>query len=236
MIRFAVVDDQSIFTEQIGQLIVQHMPEGSSYIVDTFDSGEAFLLAVSESNYDIIYMDIEMPSVSGIQCATIIRQQCASSIVIFVTSHISYVADVFRLGAFQFLHKPINEQDFAIDLARALQQYNSNHTSISVKTPNSICVVKYMDIVYIEVQHKMVTIHTVDDCIVTRGSLAQYIDILPSASFAVVHKSYLVNMGHISRIDTNQISLTDDEVVPLSRNYKHNFLVQFSSFARGISL
>ncbi len=236
MIRFAVVDDQITYIEQIEQLIAKYLPAQQEYHIDTFTNSEVFLQAVATNSYDIIYMDIEMPTVSGIQCATVIKQQCPSSIVIFVTSHTSYVADVFRLGAFQFLHKPINQQDFAIDLARAVTQHNSNHTSITVKTHNGICVVKYIDIVYIEVLHKQITIHTTSGSVTSRASLRQYIEILPTANFVMVHKSYLVNMNHISRIDATQLLLTGGEVVPLSRNYKQRFLAQFGVFARGVVL
>ncbi len=236
MIRFAVVDDQCTYIEQIEQLIAKYLPVKQQYHIDTYSSSEAFLLALETNSYDIIYMDIEMPVVSGIQCATVIKQQCPSSIVIFVTSHTSYVADVFRLGAFQFLLKPIVEHDFELDLARAVDKHNSNHTCITVKTPSGMWVVKYMDIVYIEVMHKQITIHTVSDTILSRASLRQYIDILPTNSFAMVHKSYLVNMNHISRIDATQLLLTGGEVVPLSRNYKQQFLVKFGGFARGVVL
>ena len=113
--KIAICDDEIICIDRLRQLLQPYM-EKESLEIDSFLSGEEFLYnSHGIEQYDIIFLDIEMFDVSGLDVAERLRSKGSNAIIIFITSYINYVSDTFRLGAFQFLVKPIEEKIFKYD-------------------------------------------------------------------------------------------------------------------------
>ena len=118
--NIAICDDSTEYLDRIEQLLEPYI-EANYLKISRFTSGEEFLDSINKDHiYDIIFLDIEMAQISGLEAARKIREKESNSIIIFITSHISYVSDTFRLSAFQFLLKPIDEAAFRLDFERAL--------------------------------------------------------------------------------------------------------------------
>ena len=151
--NIVICDDSKEYLDRIEQLLEPYV-EANSLKISRFTSGEEFLDSVKkDSTYDIIFLDIEMAQISGIEVArkfpTIATIYIINAIIIFITSHISYVSDTFRLSAFQFLLKPIDEENFRLDFERALQEYKSRHEQYIVRWRDVYCVLEYGEIFYI---------------------------------------------------------------------------------------
>ena len=101
--RIAICDDEKIFRDQIKKYILEVSSDSS---IDEYTCGDD--LAGSESNYDIIFLDIEMPGISGIETAEKLRENGSDADIIFLTSHVEFVYEAFKVRAFRFLQKPID--------------------------------------------------------------------------------------------------------------------------------
>ena len=163
--KIAICDDNTEYIRLIAGLVA---PYKEKYQMDlkTFESGEEFLKW--DEPFDIIFLDIEMKTVSGIDVAAKLRAENDDAIIIFITSHSNYVSDTFRLGAFQYLTKPFTEADFKLDFERAINTYMSKHKKFAVRFRDEITLLECQDIFFIEAYDRHLHIITSDkqyDCI-----------------------------------------------------------------------
>ena len=102
MIRIAIVDDEKVIREQIKKLVEKKQIDCE---IDTYGTGEDLLKA--DSVYDIIFLDIQMDGMNGIDTARALRQKADNTVLIFITGVKEYVFDAFDVAAFHYLIKPI---------------------------------------------------------------------------------------------------------------------------------
>ena len=155
MIRIAIVDDEKVIREQIKKLIEKKQTES---VIDTYCSGEEFLRA--GRGYDIVFLDIQMDGINGIDTAKALRQKAEDTVLIFVTGVKEYVFDAFDVGAFHYLIKPLEEIKFSSVYDRALLEVGKKKQhgmgQIFVKTRNRNVTLDQSDILYIESRAKKV--------------------------------------------------------------------------------
>ena len=231
--NIAICDDSKEYLDRIEKLLKPYT-EANSLQINRFTSGEEFLDSMDKgSTYDIIFLDIEMAQVSGIEAARKIRETENNAIIIFITSHIHYVSDTFRLAAFQFLLKPIDETAFRLDFERALQEYKSRHGQYIVRWRDVYCVLEYGEIFYIEAYNRHLFIHTETEGYECMGKLAEDYEKLRPYYFARCHQGYLVNLNKIKRISKVFIKLKNDVEIPVSRGYRARVMEAFNLYLAG---
>jgi len=238
MIKILICDDEQIYIDEIETLIKEFFPKNEEYSLLKETSGEG-ALSLFSSGYipDIVFMDIEMDGANGLETVKEIKQQRPQCIIFFVTSHSNYIADIFRLGTFQFLQKPMNKEDFEIDLNRAVKAYRNNHMKMEIKSKNEIREIEYSEIRYVEVFLHDVKIHLEDEEIVQRGKISDFEKALIGRGFVKTHKSYLVNISYIQKITYNSVILDNEKFnVPLSRNYRNSFFEEWSRYQKEVCL
>ncbi len=234
VIRVAVCDDEQVCIDNVCSLLEKYFPENFACDVACYRSGEEFLHAAETHPADIIFMDIELAQLNGIETIRQLRKMRHGSIVFFVTGHTSYITEIFRLGSFQFLRKPINEEDFAKDIKRAVQLYRRNHYKLEVKTEGEVRHIAVGDIIFIEVYRKQVKIVTRDGELSHYGNISSYEKRLSGFGFVKSHKSFLVNLKYVAAVDAENIRLScGDKVVPVSRSYRHEFMSELNRYNAG---
>ena len=126
MIKIAVIEDEQEIQESIHSFINQYMAENSlSYQAKTFLSAESFLFS-PVNEYDIIFMDINLPGLNGFETCLKLREKNVTSIIIFVTSLAQYAIKGYEVNAFDFIVKPLNYYSFALKLRRAINEIKRN--------------------------------------------------------------------------------------------------------------
>lgn len=238
MINIVICDDDIFYIEQIKALVEKYSPSDIEHSVKSYQSGEEFLDDINALKaIDIVFIDIEMKEITGIDTIKKLKEMQPDAIVLFVTSHSNYITDIFRLGAFQFLQKPIVAKDFTLDFNRAIEQYKRNHTKLEINLKDRIYCIEYSDIIFIEVQHKQITIFTRKDKIEMFGKIKDYEIKLRGFGFANCHKSILINLQHIELIDLNGVKLNGySKILPISRGYKAELLSELNKYNMGKSL
>ena len=159
--NIAVVDDEEVIREQINGFIKKRNPD---FNTSDFATGEELLAAGTE--FDIIFLDIQMEGMGGIEAAKTIRQSNADRVIIFITGIKEHVFEAFDVSAFHYLLKPIAEQKFMEVLDRAIEEAGKRkgqkERQIFIRTKNQGYTLKRNSILYIENRGKKVEIHTTD--------------------------------------------------------------------------
>lgn len=221
----AVVDDEKAIREHICGLVEEQQPESR---IEAYATGEELL--ASEKRFDIVFLDIQMEGMNGIEAARSLREKNANlgvgdTVLVFVTGIKDYVFDAFDLYAFQYLLKPIDEDKFAEVLARAVREAakKKERRVLFIKSRN--LTLDQSEILYIESRAKKVEIHT-------KGA-AQAIEIYAAMdelegqlgeNFYRCHRAYIVNMDCITEYDSESITLTGGDRVYLTKKKYGEFV------------
>lgn len=221
----AVVDDEKIIREHICGLVEERQPESR---IEAYATGEELL--ASGKRFDIVFLDIQMEGMNGIEVARSLREKNANlgvgdTVLVFITGIRDYVFDAFELYAFQYLLKPIDEDKFAEVLERAVLETakKKERRVLFIKSRN--LTLDQSEILYIESRAKKVEIHT-------KGA-AQAIEIYAAMdelegqlgeNFYRCHRAYIVNMDCITEYDSESITLTDGDRVYLTKKKYGEFV------------
>ena len=207
MIRIAIIDDEKVIREQIKNLIKNIQKES---IIDGYSSGVEFLQA--EKYYDIVFLDIQMDGVNGIDTARALRKRSEETVLIFITGVKEYVFDAFDVGAFHYLIKPIEGLKFSSVYNRAVsevgKQKQYSMRRLFVKTRNRNVTLEQSEVLYIESRAKKVEIHTRTDIVEAYAGIGELEKQL-TESFYRCHRGYLVNMAFISEYSNDSIRLNN---------------------------
>ncbi len=223
--NIAVVDDEEAIREQIGGFIKKWNPD---FDISGFTTGEGLL--AEGKDFDMIFLDIQMEGIGGIEAARTLRQSGVDAVVIFITGIREYVFEAFDVSAFHYLIKPIEEQKFMEVLGRAEEEARKRkgqkERQIFIRAKNRGYTLKLNSILYIESRGKKVEVHTTDmEDIIESYATMDELEGQFGGGFYRCHRGYLVNMAHIARYDSDSIFLSSGEKVYLTRK-KHNEFVK----------
>jgi DNA-binding LytR/AlgR family response regulator len=180
---------------------------------------------LNEKNIDLIFLDIHMPKLSGIEFLKSLRNP---PMVIFTTAYSDYALEGYSLDVVDYLMKPITFERFLKAVQKASEvyqmkkiasQHNSNSEYFFVKCESKYEKVNYTEVKYVESLQNYVIIHTASKKLITYMTLSSLENQLPKDQFLKVHKSFIVSIAAIKSIDGNEIIIGDARI-PISRNLK----------------
>lgn len=217
--HIAVCDDGVVFQKQINDIIKKHY-NTMDYLVDTYSSGRELLNNIKkESKYQLIFLDVDMPQLSGIEVAKAIRKLGLEVYIIFITSHEEFVYEGYEVEAFRYLLKPIEEGKI-IKAIELIKEKFSQQEFLKLKIDYGEELIEIQDICYVEARNVKVLIVTDNKEYTVRGTLKEYEQRLLKDYFYKCHRSYLVNFKHIRAINENDFILDNGHKVPISRMLK----------------
>ena len=231
IIRIAVCDDN---LEHINILEKRLFEIGNVKIeCDAYLSGERLVRAYRDNleNYDVVFLDMEMGGMNGIETANLIRGFDEHIIIVFVTSHSEYMKESFQCQPFRFIEKPIDYEELKkvfYDICRKL----SKKRKVFPFTENKTKVRLYCDdIICCESQAHWVWIYTKDKSYKICKTLSDLYEQLDKEMMFRVHKSFIVNFNYIYTIKENGIQLYHcDKIIPISRSYKKAFMEEYTNY------
>lgn len=230
MIRIAIVDDEKVIREQIKKLIEKKQTDCE---IDTYGTGEDLLKA--DSVYDIIFLDIQMDGMNGIDTARVLRQKADNTVLIFITGVKEYVFDAFDVAAFHYLIKPIEENKFWEVCDRAVLEVTKKKQNpsgqIFIKTRSQSITLEQSDVLYIESRAKKVEIHTKTNIVEAYAAISELEKQLVG-SFYRCHRGYLVNMAFIAGYENDSITLNNGETIILSKDKYSEFVKVYMRYLK----
>lgn len=224
MIKIAVCDDDN----DVCKCIYQYLFDAEDVIneeikTDIFTDSDKLKNSYSADSYDLLFVDIEMPSISGIQLTEYIRN-IADDInvnIVFISSHTSYALELFKIMPMDFLIKPIKSED-VLRILKQWQKINAaDNNTFTIQNRNGIHRIKIEDILYVESRQRKIFIHCRDFIIDYYGKLSDITDKKIFDFFIEIHKSFFVNYNHIVSITNHSVRLTNGDTLPVSQN-KHS--------------
>lgn len=190
----AVVDDEKVIREQICSLIKKHKPDCR---LESYAAGRELL--TSGRRFDIIFLDIQMDGMNGIETAKRLRERQEETILIFLTGLREYVFEALDLYAFHYLLRPVDEKNFAGVLERAVREAGKKKEkrALFIKTRN--LTLDQADILYIESIRRKVGVHTARAKeIIEIYATMEELEGQLGGDFYRCHRAYIVNMAHIA--------------------------------------
>lgn len=227
-IRCLVVDDEPLALDLILEY-VERTPE-LELVMGTTNAIEA-LQKVQDGGIDVVFLDVQMPEITGIQFLKIVNGKCD---VVLTTAYPQYAFDGFELDVVDYLLKPIAFDRFSRAVQKLMAKRSEEKQSevskadvekqnfFFVKTENRLQRVNLDDILYIEGLKDYVSIYTVGERIVTLQVMKKLEEFLPSDRFMRVHRSYIIALDKINSIEKNRITIRE-KVIPIGDTYRDFF-------------
>lgn len=226
-----ICDDQASEVKKIAQRLAE-------YAKRTDLSAEIYsccapqkMAALPFEKYDIVFLDIDMGTVSGIELAKIIRMRRQDSVIVFITNFIEYAPDGYEVKAFRYLLKANMEQKLFGIFCEAAQEYQKRRHIISFLIEGEYIDVALKNILYFESEQRMIKIHVLNErCSLYKfyGNMGDITEQLAPVGFLRIQKSYLVNMEHIDALQYSTVRLKGDITLTVSKkNYaqiKHDYM------------
>lgn len=197
----------------------------------TFESGIAAIDYLKTNRVDLIFLDIEMREISGLRLMDIVRPM---PLVILTTAYDQYAVKSYEYSVLDYLLKPISFDRFVMSASKALDKLTPQPTAeihkksensnnyIFVKSGYANIQIKFADIHYIEGQRDYLLIRTANEKIMTMQSFSQIEKALPPTEFIRVHRSYMVALSKIEKIERFRLHILDTDI-PVGDSYKKGF-------------
>jgi DNA-binding LytR/AlgR family response regulator len=228
MIRCIAIDDEPLALKQLSGYI-----EKTPFLelAGAFDSALKAIEILNTEKIDLIYIDINMPDLSGMD---FVKSLDSPPMIVFVTAYSEYALDGFRVDAIDYLLKPVSYSDF-LKSANKVKSWFDKHFNnpekdgsdkifLFIKSDYKILRINFDDIKYIEGMSEYIKIHLTDNkAVMTLLSMKAIEEQLPSDRFMRVHRSYIVNLSRISVIERSRIVFDGKVYIPVSEQYKTAF-------------
>lgn len=223
-IRCIIVDDNDFYRQSISSWI-QQMP--TLELVGSYSNALEAQSLLAQEDIPLIFLDIEMPNISGIDFVkTLVNQP----IIIFITSHTEFALEGFELDAADYLVKPFTQIRFikavnkAIDKVRLrkmreIPAEESPDNFIFIQTDKQYLKIPFQKIVYIEALKEYIKIQTEDESLISLIRIKSVIEQLPPYMFIRVHRSFIINIHKVTQISHEEIML-GDKSIPIGDSYR----------------
>ena len=228
-----IVDDEPLALDLL-ESYVSRTP--FLHLIAQCDSAVKALSVIEEEPIDLVFLDIQMPGITGIEFARTISKK---TLVIFTTAYTEYALDSYEVDAIDYLIKPVEAERFQKAVDKALSYHSlllkeekeAIETIVAaeyffVKAERRYFKVNFSDILFIEGLKDYVILQLNDQRIITRMSLKAIFDLLPKSIFLRVNKSYIVNTDHIESFDNNDIFIKSYEIA-IGNSYRDDFFEGF---------
>lgn len=225
MLRIAICDDMPEFLEQTRALAACWPRRPDDMSIATFTDGDALVEAHSANPFDIIFLDVVMPLVGGIDTAAEIRRQDSSVKIVFLTFSKEFAYESYAVKADNYLLKPIDGDTLHACLSECYGSILKDEKCITIRCTTGVHRVKLHSIEYIEAQGKLVLFNLTDGTVVEAVEPFYIYEskLFLNDGFFKCHRSYLVNLFKISTYTQNEVTMRSGCRIPISRSLHKQF-------------
>ena len=231
MYRILIVEDVPAEADLLRALLARYGSEkGVDFSVTVLPSALEFVN--SRHAADLVFMDIDMPGINGMEAAEIFRGYDTETPLIFVTNLAQYAVRGYSVDALDFVVKPVEYADLAMRLDRALRLMARNAgASMALPTDDGMRVVALRDILYVDMLRHNVQYHLADgEVLAERGSLRATEASLETGAFLRISSGCLVNMAQVARITQGSVAMSDGAELFFSRSQRKRALETLANY------
>lgn len=224
MIRIAVCDDEKYFREKIGTLLQEYSSAREFGInVESFASGEEFLASEKKEMFDVIFLDINMEGMNGIETAQKIRQFSEDIVLIFITAYVAYSPEGYKVNAIRYLLK--DSDSFKTAFWECMDAVRNKLMVVEKKEKFEFqgkeMVIPLSHIVYMESNLHKVTFY-IKGKEIQAYTMYEKLDAIEerlrkTQSFCRIHQSYLINLKYVDEVKRYQVLLNTGEILNIAK-------------------
>ncbi|MCF6181031.1 LytTR family DNA-binding domain-containing protein [Lutibacter sp.] len=234
VVNCIIVDDEPVARD----ILKSHLQKIDAVtVVATCKNAVEAFNEISSNKIDLIFLDINMPEISGLSFAKAINKNIK---VIFTTAYREYAVDGFNLQAVDYLLKPISferllqavnkflDESVFIETKATSEIIQEKSNFIFVRSDRKMIKINFSEINYIESFSDYIKIHLSDKIIITRETITNIEAKLPKNDFMRIHRSYIVSISKINSF-TNEFIEVQKKAIPISRSYKKEVLLRLEN-------
>ena len=231
--KIAICDDNEKCRSNIYQILMKCGGITLDTPIKQFSNGTELVNDYRKhQGFDIVFLDIEMPELPGIEAGHEIRKIDKDVMIVYLTSHEHYMRTSFKVEAFDFLVKPSSIDEVNDVIIRAFKKYHDQHYFVDIRWNGSHTRLMVNEIVYLWGYYGKVIFYTETDDYQCIGSLKKYENELYPYGFLKCHKNYIVNMKYIKIIEDKKVMTTTGITVDMSLRLKKECLKKLSEYYR----
>ena len=215
MIRALLVDDEAPARSELRYLLAAH---SEVQVVGEAASAPEALELARDLRYDVVFLDVEMPGLTGLEAAPLVQERRDPPAIVFVTAHAEYAVDAFAVEAFDYLLKPVDPERLARVVERLEARTGSGARAPLARIPvvagGRTQLVEPELVHYVQAEGDYSRIHTYDRAYLSTASLLELEQELPPDRFVRIHRSYLVNLAKVAavrRVGSDRVRLALDD-------------------------
>ena len=229
MLNIAICDDNVVMLQRIQKAIILCMSRNEvEYKVNIFSNGKTLLQQYNANPFDILFLDIEMPDISGFEIAKQLRDSFSNSYLIFITTHSELVYNSFDFQPFNFIRKtdiiPLEKKIDEI-MKKLLVHTKQNDKVVLEDKMSEKCSVYIRDIIYMESSGHYCKFYIKDKerPIKQRGTIPEFLETYRHYNFIQIHRGFIINLRYLDEMNLNKNTAklrNIDFPLPLGRKYK----------------
>lgn len=233
MLNIVIVDDEKEQRDLLTQYLQRYENEcGEQFRLHVFQDAATFQ-RTEFLNYDIIFLDIQMPGIDGMTLSRKIREKDQKVVLIFVTNMAQFAIQGYEVEAMDFIVKPISYYRLASSLTKAMYRMNKDRgIKVVIRTKEGTYCIDSSKIYYIEMVNHHAIYHTEKGIYDSTGSLKKIEEKLEGQDFARCNNCYLVNLRYVSAVEGTEVIVGKERLL-ISRTRRKAFLQQMSEYFGG---
>lgn len=221
MIRIAICDDDSAYGAWLENMIFKAF--GSGVEITYYSSGEDYLVDADQM-HELIFLDVEMPGMDGIETAVQIRKENRNAVLVFISGVRNPTPESFKVAPYRYLLKCFSDKELEIELKEIFTETKRVFAEEYLVCEKNGCNIRVnlRDVLYISIIRGGCEVYTYDEALANRGVLREKLtsiaEKLENKDFAYAHNSYLVNLRNVDSFSKTEVVLKDKTVLAISRS------------------
>lgn len=231
MQRILMIEDDEDQARHLSALLDRYAREqGFSLAVTRYASALEFINTRQE--FDLIFLDIRLPGINGMEAAQALRSYDTETPIVFVTDLARYAVDGYKVGAFDFVVKPVTYGELSLCMDRIMRELaRSAGRNVCIPTRDGVRVIPTDKVIYLDVRRHDLTYHLVEDEQVTvRQTITKAEENLTGLPFVRVSNSCLANMRHIRTIKGAELTMSNGNICLVSKSRRKSVLETIANF------
>lgn len=220
--KIAIVDDMISDCQLLSRYITDYCQQEHVHAqITTYNSGSDFIKEYAKIDYNLVFLDIYIEDINGMDIAEELRNANAQCLIVFSTTTPSFAVKSFRVRAFDYLVKPYSYRSFCETMSLCVKALKKETQYIEVKEGRVYTKVILSDIVYTDYHNHYIQIHTKDCVIRSYMSFADFSEMLkPYPQFLCCYRNCMVNMDKVASMEENSFIMNNKERIPISKKIK----------------